>query len=43
MGLVGAAIGLNRIPNFFKNKVIDCQVEKSKRLRDKKYCSSRIV
>lgn len=43
MGLVGAVIGLNKMPNFYKNKVIDCQVENSKRKRNKMYCPSTIV
>ncbi len=29
MGMVGAIIGYNEIPNYFKNVVMDCNVEKS--------------
>ena len=43
MGLVGAAIGYNRIPNFFKNKIIDSRIKKSQKPRTSHLCSSKIV
>jgi ADP-ribosylglycohydrolase len=37
MTLVGAAVGYNRIPGYFKQKIVNSRVKNSIRPRDKKY------
>lgn len=43
MGLVGAAIGWNRIPAYWKNIVMECNAESGRKPRNGDYCSSKII
>jgi hypothetical protein len=43
LGLVGAAIGYNNIPSFFKNKILNSDPNPSKKRRKRDYHSRRVV
>lgn len=43
MGIVGAIVGYNRIPNYLKQKIVNSRMKNSPRPRDEKYSPHNIV
>ncbi len=43
MTLIGAAVGYNGIPGYFKQKIINSRMKDSPRPRDEKYSPYKII
>jgi hypothetical protein len=43
MTLIGAIVGYNGIPGYFKEKIINAKTNNSSRSKAEKYCPRRVV
>lgn len=43
MGLIGAILGYNGIPSYYRKKIIEFNMKNSPRPRDEKYSPNKII